>query len=49
VYDKNCGKKMFGEKIYSALRGSLMNQVVFKNMGGKITKLRLKGYPPHRI
>ena len=45
MYNKNCGKKMFSKKIYPALRGSLMNQVVLKNMGGKITKLMLKWVP----
>jgi len=33
MYDKNCGKKMFGKKIYPAPGGNLMNQVVLKNMG----------------
>jgi len=45
VYNKNCGEEMFGEKIYPALRGNLMNQVVFKNMGGKITEVMLKWVP----
>jgi len=45
VYNKNCGKKMFGEKIYPAPEENLMNPVVFKNMGGKITKLMLKWVP----
>ena len=45
MYNKNCGKKMFGEKNYPALRRNLMNPVVFKNMGGKITKLMLKWVP----
>jgi len=45
MYNKNCGKKMFGEKIYPAPGGNLMNPVVPKNMGGKITKLMLKWVP----
>ena len=45
MYDKNCGKKMFGEKIYPAPGGNLANQVAFKNMDGKITKLMLKWVP----
>ena len=32
---------MFGKKIYPALRGNLMNQVVFKNMGGKMTEFMI--------
>ena len=36
---------MFGEKIYPAPGGNLTNQVAFKNMGGKITKLMLKWVP----
>jgi len=38
MYNKNCSKKMFGEKSYPALRRNLMNSVVFKNMGGKMTE-----------
>ena len=36
---------MFGEKIYPAPGGNLMNPVVLKNMDGKITKLMLKWVP----
>jgi len=45
VYNKNCGKKIFGKKIYPAPGGNLANPVAFKNMGGKITKLMLKWVP----
>jgi len=38
-------RKCFGEKIYPALRGNLMNQVVLKNMGGKMTEFMLKWVP----
>ncbi len=37
MYDKNCGKKMFGKKMYTAPRENSANQVAFKNMGGKMT------------
>ncbi|RLE09108.1 hypothetical protein DRJ00_05015 [Candidatus Aerophobetes bacterium] len=36
---------MFGEKSYPALRRNLMNSVVFKNMGGKMTEVMLKWVP----
>jgi len=45
MYNKNCGKKMFGEKMYPAPRGNLMNPVVSKNMGGKMTEVMLKWVP----
>jgi len=37
---------MFGKKIYPAPGGNLMNPVVFKNMGGKMTEVMLKWVPP---
>ena len=36
---------MFGKKIYPAPGGNLMNPVVPKNMGGKMTELMLKWVP----
>ena len=36
---------MFGEKIYPAPGGNLMNPVVPKNMGGKMTEFMLKWVP----
>ena len=33
MYNKNCGKKMFGKKMYPAPGENLTNQVVLKNMG----------------
>ena len=45
MYNKNCGKKMFGKKMYFAPGGNLMNQVVFKNMGRKMRKFMLKWVP----
>ena len=41
-YDKNCGEKMFGKKIYPAPEGNLMNPVSLKIIGGKITDFMLK-------
>jgi len=35
MYDKNCGEKMFGKKIYLALRENSADQAAFKGMGGK--------------
>ena len=40
VYDKSCGKKM-----YLTPRGNLMDPVVLKNMGGKMTEFMLKWVP----
>jgi len=37
VYNKNCGKKMFGKKMYPAPGGNLVDQATFKNIGEKIT------------
>ena len=45
MYNKNCGKKMFGKKIYPAPEENLANQVAFKNMGGKMIEVMLKWVP----
>jgi len=29
MYDKNCGEKMFGKRIYLALRENLVDQAAF--------------------
>ena len=42
MYNKNYGKKMFGEKIYPAPERNLMNPVSLKIIGGKITDFMLR-------
>jgi len=42
MYNKNCGKKMFGKKIYPAPGGNLMDPMVFKKYGWKNNRVYAK-------
>jgi len=45
MYDKNCGEKMFGRKMYPAPEKNLADQAAFKGMGGKRKEFMLKWVP----
>jgi len=42
MYDKNCGEKMFGRKMYPAPEKNLADQAAFKGMGGKWLSFGIK-------
>jgi len=50
MYDKNCGEKMFGKRIYLALRENLADQAAFKDNGRvkSFSWRALKNYPIFR-